>query len=347
MNIKRVTVLYNLISETKRGNENEKLADDENILIAKDVSQALENLGYDVTLFELNRKSLGLLSNIKTDLIFNLLEGFDDIPNTFPQITMYLEALGIPITGATSLAGQLTIDKARTKDYLVKNRIPTPNYQLFINDSESLKYNLRYPLITKPNSLDSSLGITQDSVVKNFTELRDRILFIKDTYKDATLAEEYIDGRELEVLAIKVAEKFITFPILEGIFIPNSSRKWDICDFNHKWLGGGYCDEKCPADLSFEVVEKINNIAKETRELFDIHGYFRIDIRLSKDDIPYVVEVNTNPGADKASLISKLTAGGVTYEDFVQMVVDASEYDYENKIQLQRPFLKDSNLIES
>ncbi|OGC50058.1 hypothetical protein A2716_01125 [candidate division WWE3 bacterium RIFCSPHIGHO2_01_FULL_40_23] len=346
MNIKKVAVLYNIVSEIKRGNEIEKLADDDNLNSARDVSRSLNELGYDVTLYEVSCKTLQLLDNIKTDLIFNLLEGFENIPSTYAQITSYIEAINVPITGSTSFSGYLTVDKARTKDYLLKNKIPTPNYQLFISEDDQLKYNLRYPLITKPNTGDASVGITQDSVVKNFNELRERILIIKNEYKDATLAEEYIYGRELEAFAVNTGEETLILPILEGLFIPDESRKWDICDFDHKWGPKSYCEEECPANVSQEVTENINQIVRDTQRIFDIKGYFRLDLRLSQENIPYVVEVNTNPGFDESVLESKLKAYGITYNDLVQMVMDSAAYEFENKYSSQKSFSKSSDLIQ-
>lgn len=344
MNVKKIAVLYNLVEEIKKRTEEEKLADDDNINSAKDVFNALASLGYEPTLFEVNCKTLHLLNNLKTDLIFNLLEGFADMPNSFPSITAYVEALGVPMTGTTSFSAFLTIDKARTKDYLVKNKVPTPNYQLFISPEESLKYSLRYPLITKPNCQDASLGITQDSVVKNFNELKERIAYIKETYGDATLAEEYIDGRELECFAINTGDDIVMLPILEGIFIPDPERKWDICDFEHKWGKKGYCDEEVPARLPEGIADEIYKITKDVRDIFDIKGYFRIDFRLSKDNTPYIVEVNTNPGFDHGVLKSKLKAHGMTYKQLVQMVMDAALYEFENKSSKEKSVLKGTEM---
>ncbi|MEK7595378.1 MAG: ATP-grasp domain-containing protein [Patescibacteria group bacterium] len=345
--IKKIAVLYNSINEVKKGNPLDKLADDDNFQCAKDVYECLLKLGYEADLVNVTRKTLNILPNLKADLIFNLLEGFDDLPNSFCSITTFIEALGIPMTGSSSFSGAITIDKARTKDYLVKYKIPTPNYQLFISSEDYLKYSLRYPLITKPNSADSSIGITQESVVKNFNELKDRINIIKEEYKDATLAEEYIEGRELEVFTVKKGRDLVILPVLEGLFIPDANRKWNICDFEHKWGPNSYCDEACPAELTDSVLGGIQDIVYKTQKTFDITGYFRLDLRLSKDNVPYVIEVNVNPGLDKSVMASKLAAAGLSYELFVQLIIDSAVEEYESVKQPSTSFLEKANLIES
>ncbi len=350
MNIKKITVLYNSVDEVKKGEVGDSIAEAYNYKAAEDVSNALIKLGYEVTLFDLNSKTLKLLPSIKTDMIFNLLEGFDNLPQSFTAITSYIESLGIPMTGTNSFAAMLTIDKARTKDFLVKNKIPTPNYQLFIHELEPLKYNLRFPLIVKPNSADASMGITQDSVVKNSAELREQIQYVREVYKDAALVEEYIEGKEMDCYGVKVNDGVIVSNVLEAPFIPDSSRKWDICDFEHKWGETGYCDEICPAQIAPETQAWIERLVAESIKIFDIKGCMRLDLRLSKDNIPYVIEVNTNPGMELSHDTTEITnfiTKGITYVDLVRMIVDNAAYEYENKLLSSKPFLKDSNLVKS
>ncbi len=240
----------------------------------------------------------------------------------------------------------LTTDKARAKDVMVKNKIPTPGFQLFFSNDDSLKYNLHYPLITKPNMADCSVGITQESVVKNFSDLKERVEYNKEKYSDATLAEEFIDGREIELFGVNLGKSNFFLPILEAIFLPDENRQWDICDFTHKWVKS-YCDEVVPAKLPEGVTEQVFEIGNKCVKAFDLKGYFRIDIRLSKDNIPYVVEVNVNPGIDEPVLRSKLSTKGMTYTQLIQMIVDSAIYEHEQKLVSSTSFSNKSNLLKS
>ncbi len=195
---------------------------------------------------------------------------------------------------------------------------------------------------------DASIGITQDSVVGNEDELRKQITMIKDEHKDATLAEQYIDGRELDVMGVSFKDDYLIFPVLEGIFSKDEKRKWDICDFKHKWGSKSYCSsEKCPADLPEKVSQNILELTKKIGYLFDIRGYYRIDIRLSDHLVPHVIEVNVNPGIDKKVVQTKLIAQGISYEDFVQMIINTAIYDFEKNQKLQVTSSKNLNLLKS
>lgn len=346
MKIKKITVLYNVASEIAKGNPEERLTELDNENSANDVFKALVELGYEVNKFQLNNSTFPLLKTIKADLIFNLLEGFDDLPISFSSITSYIESLHIPMTGTTGFSGILTTDKARAKEVMVRNKIPTPSFQLFFSSEDSLKYNLRYPLITKPNMADCSVGITQDSVVKNLSDLKERVDYIKEKYADATLVEDFITGREIELFGVNLGKSNFFLPILEAIFLPDKGRQWDICDFTHKWVKS-YCDEVVPAKLPEGVSEQVFEIGNKCVKAFDLKGYFRIDIRLSKDNIPFVVEVNVNPGIDEPVLHSKLLAKGVTYNELIKMVVDAAIYEHEKKLVTSGSFSNKSNLLKS
>ena len=63
-----------------------------------------------------------------------------------------------------------------------------------------MRHNLHYPLIVKPACEDGSGGIENASIVTSLKELRARVEFVLEDFKMDALVEEYIDGRELELL---------------------------------------------------------------------------------------------------------------------------------------------------
>ena len=302
-----------------------------------DIQECLTHHGHDVTVFNVTSKTVHLLKDIKTDLFFNLLESFSDLPMSVYPIVSYIESLNIPMTGSSALTLFITTDKARTKDFLVKNGIPTAKYQLFLNENSELDASLNFPLIVKPNFSDASEGISQDSVVENEKDLRERVRSIREELKSASIVEEFIEGREYEVFSLMVDGEIRILPVAEEHFNKVEGRKWSMQDFNSKWdRSETGVVQICPAEISETVLTKIHEIVHKAYEVFDISGYCRVDFRVSKDGTPYVIEVNTNPDLEiwEDGNVPYAKAANIDYKDFIQMIAE-SAFDVEPEVSVK------------
>ena len=80
------------------------------------------------------------------------------------------------------------------------HRIPMPEFTVFRRGEKiRVPKRLMFPLIVKPLTEESSLGISQASVVDDEQKLRERVAFIHDSVGTDALVEQFIDGRELYV----------------------------------------------------------------------------------------------------------------------------------------------------
>ena len=113
------------------------------------------------------------LENKEIDLVFNVAEGLNgaDREAFVPRIC---EELQIPFTAAGSVTLINTLDKAKTKEILEENNIPTPKFQVF--DNEDIKLvDIKFPLLVKPLFEGSSKGLFNENLVSNEKELRNII----------------------------------------------------------------------------------------------------------------------------------------------------------------------------
>jgi D-alanine-D-alanine ligase len=265
------------------------------------------------------------LKKARLDAVFNLCETFCGDARLQTVVTQTLDALKIPYTGSPSKALELTTDKTRTKKVLEKRGIPTPRFRIFRSEKDISCEGLKFPLIVKPNFEDGSVGIEADSVVRNEEELRGKVSRVLRTYKQPALAEEYIDGRELNVAVFISNGSGEVLPISEIVFqFPEGIPK--ITSYTAKWMESSEEYRKsvgvCPSQLPQEVQEKVNSIANECVKAAGVRDYARVDMRLDSENRPYVIEVNANPDISPgAGFMRSFSASGRTYDDFVRSVL--------------------------
>ncbi|MCU7490513.1 MAG: D-alanine--D-alanine ligase family protein [Bacteroidota bacterium] len=258
------------------------------------------------------------------DVIFNFVESVEGKANYEAYTAGLYELLGYNYTGNVPLCLGLCLNKARTKQLLQSGGIKTPGFYIAkfngVIDPES--FGLKFPVILKLLNEDASIGISEFSVVNNIDEVNRRLGFLFKTYRQDVIIEEFINGREFNVSILGGD----VLPISEIIFngLPKGLPK--IVTYEGKWSPNStyykYTNPNCPADIDDELKEKIETAAREAYELMNCRDYARIDIRLSKSGVPYVIEVNPNPDLSQdAGFARAARAKGLSYPELLYSIV--------------------------
>ena len=306
------------------------------------VQRALLPSGHDTKIVAVALDVYKLIDELRDDrpdMIFNLCESFDGDPTQEMNVASLFELLKIPYTGSRALTLGLALNKWRVKEILNYYDIPTaPHYvcknPVEFNQNGFSKVKDKFPLIVKPSREDASIGIENKSVVYDEAELKTRIEYIIDEYKQPALIEQFIDGREINVSVVgnvvKDESDLIVFPISEIDFSDMPSDYQKIVSYNSKWMYKTveFAGTKavCPAkDLSPELEKAIQETAKKVYRIIGASDYARVDFRV-KDNIPYVLEMNPNP--DISSNVDEDTgftrsgkAYGWSYEELIQNII--------------------------
>lgn len=253
---------------------------------------------------EANESLWGKLNKYKKDIdiIFNIAEGVSG-PWREAIVPVIAEGLGIPYIGSDPAIMILCLDKQRTKQILAFYRIRFPSFKVF-NEVPELANNdlspLELPLIIKPLWEGSSKGIRNSSLVIGVKECQNEVARIIQVYKQPALVEEFIPGREFTVGILGNGEDLFVLPIVELNFPSLPPGSSSIYSYEAKWVWD--IPEKpldifhCPAELNPELEDKIKKIALEAYKALGCRDWCRIDIRLDKEDNPYILELNPIPG---------------------------------------------------
>lgn len=290
------------------------------------VSQALDELQYYYVLVPLRPPLESVKKKIRVleaNVIFNLFEGFGGCPKTEIEVAGILDERKVPFTGCPASALAIALDKARAKEAFDISGIPTARYQIF-NPENICNFHLNYPCIVKPLSEDASHGISEESVVSDFTSLERQVLNVCAVFGGKALVEEYLEGREFNTTVMGNGE--LTIPAISEIVYTLPPGKPRVLTFNAKWeeksLYFNSTRAVCPADISFEEQNEISKIAKESFRLMGCRGYARVDFRRDKAGNFKVLEVNPNPDITPGSGAALQAAiSGMTYSQFVEKII--------------------------
>ena len=284
---------------------------DERVISLKtgeNVEQALKELGLRYISIDCKDDFLEKLISSNFDLCFNALHGEFGEDG---QIQALLEEIGIKYTHSGVSSSILAMNKAFSKEIFIRNDVPTPQYKMI--DKDDINENdILIPSVIKPINNGSSFG------VYIILSESDKTSFLEDIknwkYGKYIMVEKYIKGRELTcgIIANKPTE------------VMEIKAKNIFYDYETKYTQG-MSEYILAKDIPRETYNKIQDLTLSCHNLLGCKGVTRTDFRLEEDTIlsPYVLELNTNPGLTKTSLIPKLAAfQGISYNNLIRLIIE-------------------------
>lgn len=276
------------------------------------VANALRSRRHRVTEYDPQDGTLTGIQADQFDVAFIALHG------TFGedgQVQSLLDDLGLPYTGSDAGVSRLTMSKSATKERLRLSPLPSPEYTL-VSASESAEAIRKkasifgYPLVIKPDSEGSSLGVT---IVPSALELP-RALPRCFHYGPSGIMERCIQGQEWTV-------GLIDDVVLPPIQIVSSHQFYD---YEAKYAS----DETqylFDTELPPLVLETMQQMALEATRSIGTRGIVRVDFRLDRFHQPWILELNTIPGMTSHSLIPKAAAKlGISFEEVCERAIQSA-----------------------
>lgn len=322
-------MLFNSPYSMPRGYDWKKeFSDPENMYTENDVYKALLANKYEVGILGLFDSLEPLFEEInenRPDVIFNLVEVFNDKTYLEKNMAAVLEMLDIPYTGASSDNIFICNNKGLNKKILTFHRINTPKFYIFYRKlSVKLPKKLTLPFIIKPLCEEASRGISLASIVDSEEAFFERVKYIHESMNMDAIVEEYIEGREIYVSMIG-HRRIQIFPPREMIFgeLPEDARvatykaKWDD-DYRDKWGIKSVYVNKLDEALEKNIIE----VSKRAYRALNIQSYIRFDMRISSDGKVYIIEANTNPCIAKIDEFAQSASRiGLNYNQLIKKIV--------------------------
>jgi len=296
---------------------------------AKAITRALAESGHTVELSGVHGVEVySVLAQIraqKYDLLFNLCESMDNNSLNEPTFAGLLDLFGIRYTGADLLALASCLHKQRTKDILLAHGVSTPPYRYLVDEAslaDPALDALDYPWFVKLAHEDASLGITEANLVRDAAALRARSRELMREYKQAVIAERYVEGREINVTVMGNGAEARTLPLHEIDFAAMPSDRPHIVSYAAKWEEDhvDYVGTKpVPLrDATPALIAAVVEVALAAYRAVELRDYGRVDLRVDAEGQPWVIDVNPNPDiSPDAGVTRAAAAAGMTYPQMV------------------------------
>lgn len=219
----------------------------------------------------------------------------------------YLKTIGIPFVGSGVLPSAIAQDKVIQKQVFESVELPIPDYIWFYdseyNDDsdliiEKIEKKLSYPMIVKPATLGSSVGISSANNKKALVKAIEEAI----EYDSKIIVEEKIDN--LTEVNISVLGNYENQKLseIEEVMTDN-----ELLTYDDKYVNGSKklgksgmasASRKIPATISDKLKDEVREIATSAFKAVGLSGDVRIDFLIDqKKKKAYINEINSCPGS--------------------------------------------------
>lgn len=276
------------------------------------VYDALQERGHDVQRIVVDRDLDRALRQVDIDVAFIALHG------RFGEdgcVQGMLEMMGIPYTGSSVMASALAMNKIKSKELFRLHNVPTPPYYVAddskLLDLEEVHGAFGYPVVVKPASEGSSVGVT---IARDFDELYQAV-FTALQFDEEVLVERYAQGMEVSVAILDDR-------VLGAVEV---EPKGEFYDFTSKYKAGG-SRHIIPARLNPVRYQGVLNLARKAARSLNCTGVCRVDLIVTEGDNEYVLEVNTLPGMTPTSLVPEVAETvGMSFADLCEAILEGAK----------------------
>jgi D-alanine-D-alanine ligase len=212
-----------------------------------------------------------------------------------------LELLDVPYVGSRPDSCRLAFDKAAAKTVVRRAGLRSPEAVALAHATfrdlgapallDALVERLGLPLVVKPNSGGSALGVT---VVRARDELPAAMVGAY-AYGDVALVEQFVAGTEVAVSVLDTGDGPTALPPVE--IVPDGG----LYDYAARYTAGR-TEFFAPARLDAEVAEVVAEAAVTAHRALGLRHLSRTDLIVDAQGVPWFLEVNVAPGMTETSL---------------------------------------------
>jgi D-alanine-D-alanine ligase len=330
----RVAIVHNAVAD-------DDAPDARDVLVqAEAIQAALRALGHEPATLPCTLDLASVkcrLTDLRPDLVFNIVESLDGKGRLIHVIPFLLDALAVPYTGACAEAMCLTSHKVLAKQRLAAAHLPTPPWiGPYPDDVPNLppaqvdpagtpggKWIVKSVWEHASIGLDETTHLLCDHADRAAALLRERA----PRLGGACFAERFIDGREFNLALLAAPAGAQVLPPAEILFEGYAEDTLKIVGYRAKWDSASYEFHHTPRRFDFPpedaaLLARLRDLSLQCWRLFGLHGYARVDFRVDAAGRPWILEINANPClSPDAGFAAALDASGFSYAAAIDRIM--------------------------
>ena len=285
------------------------------------VARALREAGHEVNTFCPDASMLASLRNYNPDVVWPLVHGSIGEDGSLQS---FLESVGIPFVGSSSVQAMLASNKPTAKALLGSAGLATPGWvtlpqaifrQLGASHVLSaLEGSVSFPVVIKPTDGGSALGI---STAQDAKALR-RAMVDAFAYGQRLMVEQRINGRDVAVSVVDLWDGPVALPPVE---VSTDRGRYDY-DARYTTDETEYF---VPARLSDELLADLQAAAVEAHTTLGLRDLSRMDFVVDDEGTCWFIDANVAPGMTDTSLLPQ-AADAVEDSSFAQLCADIVDF---------------------
>ena len=306
------------------------------------------------------QKKKGLFKSIvkEIDIAFPIVHGTNVEDGVLQG---YLQTIGIPYVGPNVYAAVVGQDKAFMKDVWASANLPIKNYTWFYDfdyrqDPDAIVKKiskLKYPVIVKPATTGSSVGISVCDKEEKIREAIDEAV----QYDTKIVVEEVVEDLKEVNIAVMGNYEHQKVSEIEEVLSGNK-----FLTFTDKYIGNGKgkmkgkmsgpvkgtskgmasTNRKLSAELDDETRKEVERVATEAFKALGSSGNSRIDFLIDrKDNKVYLNEINSIPGSLAFYLWD---AKDINFTKVLDDMINIGIKDYKKRVSKTHSF--ESNILQ-
>lgn len=238
-------------------------------------------------------------------------------PGEDGKLQGYFDMIQLPYCNTGAFAAALTCNKWACNRFLQTLGIATAK-SVLLREKErpytsEIADKLGFPCFVKPNKGGSSYGVSKVSRLAELPAAVEKAF----AEGEEVLVEALVEGREVTCGLYASDTSIVPLPLTEIKF------EGEFFNYTAKYEGGS--QEITPAALPEGWSEKVQTTSKLIYKELDLRGSVRMDYLLTPEGVPYLIEVNTNPGMSAASIFpQQVAASGRSLREVLTTVIRQS-----------------------